>query len=46
LMAISARLEQEASAEQASTLWNATRILMGLRYEVEQVDATIRVVLE
>jgi hypothetical protein len=41
LMAISARLEQEASAEQASTLWNATRILMGLRYEVEQVDAII-----
>jgi predicted transposase YdaD len=40
-MAISARLEQEASAEQASTLWNATRILMGLRYEEEQVDAII-----
>jgi predicted transposase YdaD len=41
LMAISARLEQAASAEQASTLWNATRILMGLRYEEEQVDAII-----
>ena len=41
LMAISARLEQEASAEQAWTLWNATRILMGLRYEEEQVDAII-----
>jgi predicted transposase YdaD len=41
LMAISARLEQEASTEQASTLWNATRILMGLRYEEEQVDAII-----
>jgi predicted transposase YdaD len=41
LVAISARLEQEASAEQASTLWNATRILMGLRYEEEQVDAII-----
>jgi hypothetical protein len=41
LIAISARLEQEASAEQASTLWNATRILMGLRYEEEQVDAII-----
>ena len=41
LMAISARLEQEASAEQASTLWNATRILMGLRYQEEQVDAII-----
>jgi hypothetical protein len=41
LMAISARLEQEASAEQASTLWNATRILMGLRYEEEQVDTII-----
>jgi hypothetical protein len=40
-MAISARLEQEASAEQASTLWNATRILMGLRYQEEQVDAII-----
>ena len=41
LMAISSRLEQEASAEQASTLWNATRILMGLRYEEEQVNAII-----
>ena len=41
LMAISARLEQAASAEQASTLWNATRILMGLRYEEEQVEAII-----
>src|SRR3954453_4983800 len=26
---------------EASTLWNATRILMGLRYEEEQVDAII-----
>jgi hypothetical protein len=41
LIAISGRLEQEASAEQASTWWNATRILMGLRYEEEQVDAII-----
>ena len=41
LLAISERLEQEASAEQAATLWNATRILMGLRYEEEQVDAII-----
>jgi hypothetical protein len=40
-MAISARLEQAASTEQASTLWNATRILMGLRYKEEQVDAII-----
>jgi hypothetical protein len=29
----------EANVEQAATLWNATRILMGLRYEEEQVDA-------
>jgi hypothetical protein len=41
LMAISDRLAREASAEQAATLWNATRILMGLRYPENQVDAIV-----
>jgi hypothetical protein len=40
-MAISDRLAREANPEQAATLWNATRILMGLRYPEEQVDAII-----
>jgi hypothetical protein len=39
LQAISERLIKEASPDQAATLWNATRILMGLRYEKEQIDA-------
>jgi predicted transposase YdaD len=42
LLAISKRLEREATPEQAVTLWGATRILMGLRYEQEQVDAIIQ----
>ncbi len=41
LLAISDRLAREASPDQAATLWNATRILMGLRYEKEQVDKII-----
>ena len=41
LLAISERLEREASPDQAATLWNATQILMGLRYEEEQVDTII-----
>jgi hypothetical protein len=41
LLAISERLAREASPEQAATLWNATRILMGLRYREEQVIAFI-----
>jgi hypothetical protein len=40
-MAISRRLEEETNAEQAATSGNATRLLMGLRYEEEQVDAII-----
>jgi predicted transposase YdaD len=39
LQAISERLIKEASPDQAATLWNATRILMGLRYKEEQIDA-------
>jgi predicted transposase YdaD len=39
LLAISRRLEQKASPDQAAILWNATRILMGLRYEEEQIAA-------
>jgi len=41
LMAISDRLEGEASPEEAATLWNANRILMGLRYSENQVDSII-----
>jgi predicted transposase YdaD len=38
LMAISERLVREANAEQAATLWAATKVLMGLRYPKEQVE--------
>jgi hypothetical protein len=41
LMAISDRLARETSPEEAATLWNATRILMGLRYSETQVDSII-----
>ncbi len=41
LLAMSDRLARESSREQAATLWNATRILMGLRYAEKQVDAII-----
>jgi predicted transposase YdaD len=41
LLAISERFERETTPEQASALWSATRILMGLRYEQAQVDAII-----
>jgi predicted transposase YdaD len=41
LMAISDRLAKEISPEGATTLWNATRILMGLRYSEEKVDSII-----
>ena len=39
LMAISERLVRETNAEQAATLWAATKVLMGLRYPKEQVEA-------
>jgi hypothetical protein len=41
LLAISDRLAKEAGPEEAATLWNATRILMGLRYSEEKVDSII-----
>jgi predicted transposase YdaD len=41
LVAISDRLTQETSPDVASTLWNATEILMGLRYSNEQIDSII-----
>jgi predicted transposase YdaD len=41
LRAIADCLAREASPDQAATLWSATRILMGLRYEKEQIDAMI-----
>jgi predicted transposase YdaD len=39
LLAISERLEKETNRADAATLWNATRILMGLRYPREKVDS-------
>ncbi len=39
LMAISDRLAKETSPTEAGTLWNATKILMGLRYSDEQIDS-------
>ena len=39
LLAMSDRMARESSREQAATLWAATRVLMGLRYEEKQVDA-------
>jgi predicted transposase YdaD len=42
LMAISERLRQETSIDQAATLWAATEVLMGLRYSKEQVEEFIR----
>jgi hypothetical protein len=41
LLAMSDRMAQETSREQAAMLWIATRILMGLRYEEKQIDAII-----
>lgn len=41
LVALSRRLSQEASPEQAATLWSATRILLGLRLTQDQVDEVI-----
>jgi predicted transposase YdaD len=41
LIAIAERLAREASPEVAATLWNATQILMGLRYSEERVDSII-----
>jgi hypothetical protein len=38
LLAISDRLARETTPEQAATFWNATRVLMNLRYEKEQVE--------
>jgi hypothetical protein len=42
LMAISDRLKQEASLEEAATLWTAIRVLMGLRYPEEKIDSIIK----
>jgi hypothetical protein len=42
LAAISERLVREASADQAAMLWAATKVLMGLRYEREQVEEFIK----
>jgi predicted transposase YdaD len=41
LITIAERLARETSPEVAATLWNATEILMGLRYSDEKVDSII-----
>ncbi len=41
LLSISDRIAREADPKQAATLWNATRVLMGLRYPVSQVNEFI-----
>ena len=41
-MAISERLISETSPEQAATIWAATKVLMGLRYSIEQVEEMVR----
>jgi predicted transposase YdaD len=42
LGAISERLIRETSPEQAATIWTATKVLMGLRYSIEQVEDMVR----
>jgi predicted transposase YdaD len=42
LVAISERLISETSSEQAATIWAATKVLMGLRYSIEQVEEMVR----
>jgi len=42
LMAISDRLKEEASFEEAATLWNAILVLMGLRYPEEKIESIIK----
>ena len=42
LIAISDRLERETTPERAATLWNATEVLMGLRYSEEKVESIIK----
>jgi hypothetical protein len=42
LVAISDRLKRETNPDQAATLWNATRILMGLRYSDEETAEMIQ----
>jgi predicted transposase YdaD len=42
LAVISERLITESSPEQAATIWAATKILLGLRYSIEQVAELVR----
>lgn len=42
LIAMSERLRREVTSDQAATLWNATKILMGLRYGKEEIEAIVR----
>jgi hypothetical protein len=46
LMAMSERMKQDATLDQARTLWTATAILMGLRYRKQEIDAFIKGVPE
>ncbi len=42
LAAVAGRLRQEATPDQALTLWRATTILLSLRYTKEQVQAIVK----
>jgi predicted transposase YdaD len=42
LVVISERLISETSPDQAATIWAATKVLMGLRYSMEQVEEMVR----
>ena len=42
LVAISDRLERDTNPDQAATLWNATRMLMGLRHSDEETAEMIQ----
>ena len=42
LVAISERLISETSPEHAATIWAAAKVLMGLRYSVEQVEEMVK----
>jgi predicted transposase YdaD len=42
LVAISERMTTESSPDQAATIWAATKILLGLRYSIEQVEEMVR----
>lgn len=46
IQAMAERIGREASREIAGELWTATYVLMGLRYRVEQIEKSLRGVLD